>query len=413
MKLLFIHHRFPGQFKPLVEYYAKQEGQHQIIAIYQESDQAALDAQTWARVTLKQYGAASADSAAGFYAKSMMGNSLKVRAIMENLKSQGFRPDFCLAHIGFGDSLFVKDVFPESTFIAYCEYYYQAAGTDIGYDPEFSVAEPALLDIKTPNAYTLLALNDADAAISPMHWQKQLFPQAYQNRISVIHEGVDIELCRPNTQAHFRLPNGKTVRHGLEVITYATRNLESYRGFHQFMRAVAVLLRRRPTLQVVVAGGDEVSYSARLANGKTYREKMLEELPLDLARIHFVGKLPFAEYLALLQVSAVHVYLTVPFVLSWSLLEAMACQCAIVASDTAPVKEVLCDGDNALLVDFFSPEQMAVQVESLLNDAGKRQALGIRARRTIEESYGRHQSLKQYEALLHRTQPARNALKAF
>ena len=403
MRILFIHHRFPGQFKPLVEHYAKQAAQ--MVAVCQDSDNAALDADIWSRLTVKRYSESHSASDFNLYARSILSNSVKVRAILVELKTQGFCPDLCLAHIGFGDSLFVKDVFLNTLFIAYCEYYYQANGLDAGFDPEFSVAEPEALDIKTPNAYTLLALNDADAAISPTHWQKNLFPSLHRSRIEVIHEGVDVDLCKPNKRACFKLPNGKGLRHGDEVLTYATRNLEPYRGFHQFMRAAAILMKRRPKLQVVVAGGDEVSYSTHLANGQTYRERMMAEVDMDVSRIHFVGRLSFAHYCVLLQVSAVHVYLTIPFVLSWSLLEAMAIQCAIVASDTAPVRELLRDGYNALLVDFFVPSQMAAQIEKLLDDPFLRKNLSVNARRTIVEGYDREQSIKRYEAFLKRIKP--------
>lgn len=397
MQLLVIHHRFPGQFKPLIEH-CLQRTQH-IVVICQETEDHAFASAVWAKLTIKRYGGSSYP---GHYAQTMLHNSVSVRAILFNLKAQGFHPDVSVAHIGFGNSLFVKDVFPCTRYIAYCEYYYPTDHTELLFDPEFINVKPEDVDIKTPNAYTLLALNEADAAISPTHWQKNLFPSAYHHRIEVIHEGVDIELCKADAHARFTLSDGRQLQHGDEVLTYATRNLEPYRGFHQFMRAAAILMARRPQLQVIVAGGDDVSYSTRLAAGQTYRENMLAEVQLDPRRIHFVGQLSFAQYCQVLQVSAVHVYLTIPFVLSWSLLEAMSCQCALVASDTAPVIELLRDGDNALLADFLNSKQIAAQIERLLIDPTLQKQLGTNARRTIVEHYDRRQSIQQYDALLNR-----------
>ncbi len=400
MQILIIHHRFPGQFKGLIEY-CLQYTQH-IVVICQETDAHAFSAAIWAQLTIKRYGATQANADTGRYAQTMLHNSVTVRTLLRTLKSQGFYPKLSVAHIGFGDGLFIKDVFPNTCYLAYCEYYYPSDHAELVFDPEFINVNPEEVDIKTPNAYTLLALNEADAAISPTQWQKNLFPQAYHHRIEVIHEGVDIEHCKPDSHARFTLADGRQLRQGEEILTYATRNLEPYRGFHQFIRAAALLMARRPKLQVLVAGGDDISYSTRLALGQTYREKMLAEVSLDSSRIHFVGHLSFAQYCQLLQVSAVHVYLTIPFVLSWSLLEAMASQCAIVASDTAPVTELLQDNHNALLADFLTPTQIAAQIERVLLDPNLQKKLSANARRTIIEHYDRRQSIQQYEALLSR-----------
>lgn len=400
MQLLVIHHRFPGQFKPLIEHCLQRS--QCIVVICQETEDHAFTSAIWAKLTIKRYGDSQALGHHGRYAQAMLHNSVSVRTLLQQLKGQGFYPEVSVAHIGFGDSLFVKDVFPNTRYIAYCEYYYPTAHTELLFDPEFINVKPEDVDIKTPNAYSLLALNEADAAISPTHWQKNLFPAAYQHRIEVIHEGVDIERCKPDAHAQFTLPDGRQLHQGDEVLTYAARNLEPYRGFHQFMRAAAILMVRRPNLHVVVAGGDEISYSARLVAGQTYRENMLAEVQLDTRRIHFVGQVSFAQYCQMLQVSAVHVYLTIPFVLSWSLLEAMSSQCAIVASDTAPVTELLRDGENALLADFLNPKQIAAQIERLLIDLTLQKKMRVNARRTIIEHYDRRQSIQQYDALLNR-----------
>ncbi len=403
MKVLFIHYRFPGQFVPLVEAYVRAGAQ--IVAICHAPDHAALAAATWSRIRLMTCNQTGMSERVGGYSQDLLTGSLRVRKALLQLQQEGFFPAVCLAHIGFGDGLFVKDIFPDAVYLAYCEYYYHARQSDLDFDPEFSAPDTGLVDIKTPNAYTLLALDAADAAISPTEWQKKRFPAAYQHRIAVIHEGVDTVRCQPDPSACFTLGNGQTLRQGDEIVTYATRNLEPYRGFHTFMRAMAILMQRRPRLQVLIAGGDEVSYSRPLPQGQTYRETLLAELDLDRSRLHCVGHLPFDDYCRLLQVSMVHVYLTVPFVLSWSLLEAMACQCAIVASDTGPVREVLRDGHSALIGDFFNPGQLASLIECLLLNPALRTRLGTEARRTVVERYNRDQTFGRYQDLLNRITP--------
>jgi len=403
MTVLFIHYRFPGQFVPLVDAYVR--AGVQIVAICHAPDQTALDAATFGKIRLMTCAPGERPGSAGGYSQDLMAGSLRVRKALLQLQQEGFYPEVCLAHIGFGDGLFVKDIFPDTVYLAYCEYYYHARRSDLDFDPEFALPDTGLVDIKTPNAYTLLALDAADAAISPTEWQKKRFPAAYQHRIAVIHEGVDTVRCQPDPSACFTLENGQILRQGDEIVTYATRNLEPYRGFHTFMRAVALLLRQRPRLQVLIAGGDEVSYSRPLPQGQTYRETLLAELDLDeaeLSRLHFVGHLPFDTYCRLLQVSMVHVYLTVPFVLSWSLLEAMACQCAIVASDTEPVREVVQDGHSALCGDFFNALQLASLIECLLLNPVLRIKLGTQARRTVVERYNRDRTFGCYQDLLNR-----------
>ena len=211
-----------------------------------------------------------------------------------------------------------------------------------------------------------------------------------QSRISVLHEGVDTHRVKPKPSARFHLSGAsRTLTRDDEVVTYVARNLEPYRGFHIFMRALPQLLRRRKALQVVIVGGDGVSYGAPPPPRSTFRAMMLEELgsKLDLERVHFVGRLNYNDYLSLLQVSSVHVYLTYPFVLSWSFIEAMACGCLIVGSATAPVLEVLRDGVNGLTVDFFAHAKLASRIESALADPAKMRAIRKAARATAVREF--------------------------
>ncbi|HXR19837.1 MAG TPA: glycosyltransferase, partial [Steroidobacteraceae bacterium] len=230
----------------------------------------------------------------------------------------------------------------------------------------------------------------ADWGHSATQWQRSLHPAEMRSRISVLHEGVDTALARPNLKARFTLPgSGQVLTRRDEVVTYVARNLEPYRGFHVFMRALPQLLRRRKRARVVIVGGDGVSYGAPPPPRSTFREMMLQELgaKLDLKRVHFLGMLDYRAYLNLLQVSSVHVYLTYPFVLSWSFIEAMACGCLIVASNTPPVLEVLRDGSNGLTVDFFAYQQLANRIEAALDQPEGLQALRKAARATAVEQF--------------------------
>lgn len=214
------------------------------------------------------------------------------------------------------------------------EWFY-ANGPDMGFDPEFPVALDDRLRVSTWRAHHLLALEQCDVAIAPTQWQKSQFPATYQPKIQVLHEGIATDVLGPDPQAQLTLPSGQVLKAGDPVVTYVARNLEPYRGFHVFMRSLPALLAAHPTCQVLIVGGDEVSYGRAPKDAKSWRGALLREVNIDTnsetGRVHFLGKLPYAQYRWVLQVSAVHVYLTYPFVLSWSLLEALASGCAVVA----------------------------------------------------------------------------------
>ena len=289
------------------------------------------------------------------------------RAMLQ-MKRSGFSPDTILAHPGWGETLFAKDVFPNARLVHLCEWYYSAEGADLGFDPEFPLSFDDRARIRMWNAQHALDLIQCDAAVSPTHWQRSRYPEVLQPKIVVQHEGIDTENLGPDPTAMVTTPSGTVLRAGDPVITYVARNLEPYRGFHVFMRALEKIQKADPRCHALIVGGDEVSYGKRPEGAKNWREKMLAEVKLDPTRTHFMGRIPRAQYLKVLQVSGAHVYLTYPFVLSWSLLEAMACGAPIVASDTAPVREVVRDGVNGRLVGFFDAPGIArAAVESLVN----------------------------------------------
>jgi glycosyltransferase involved in cell wall biosynthesis len=293
------------------------------------------------------------------------------------LRRSGFSPDVVFAHLGWGEALFLKDIFPEAKLLLYCEFFYRARGADMGFDPEFAPSAGSIARLRVMNAPLLMALDAADLGMAPTQWQRRQFPSVYRSRIPVVHDGIDTDVAVPG-----RDPEE-------ELVTFVARNLEPYRGFHVFMRAIPEIQRRRPKARIVIVGGDEVSYGVRLQPGETYRQRLLRELDgrIDLSRVHFPGRIGYGAYLDLLRRSAVHVYLTYPFVLSWSLLEAMACGCLVVGSRTPPVQEVIRDGVNGLLVDFFSTEEIAARIDDALARQQELAPLRAAARRTVVERY--------------------------
>ena len=245
-----------------------------------------------------------------------------------------------------------------------------------------------LLGLRRENAATLLALASAEAGLSPTRWQKSTFPADFQHKISVIHEGVDSDFFAPDPHASVALPDGRMVTAEDEILTYSARNMEPIRGFHSFMRTLPHVLEKRPGARVLIVGEDGVSYGLPPRKQPTWKAALLAELGdrIDPQRVHFLGRLPYTDYLKVLQVSTAHVYLTYPFVLSWSLLEAMSAGCLVVASDTAPVREIV-NGSNGLLAAIFDIDALADKIVSALAQREAHQPQREAARRLMRESY--------------------------
>jgi glycosyltransferase involved in cell wall biosynthesis len=304
-------------------------------------------------------------------------------------------PDVIVGHPGWGEPLFAKQVWPGTRLGLYAEFFYQTQGADVGFDPEFAPPDPEAdaCRLQMKNLNHLAHLDQADGALSPTHWQASTFPPAWRERICVAHDGIDTDVLCPVPDGRFLLPGGSgELTRDDEVITYVARNLEPYRGFHVFMRALPDLLRERPKAQVLLVDGEETGYGAAAPAGRTWHEVFCSEVQAqmseaDWARVHVLGRLEREAFTRLLQVSRVHVYLSDPFVLSWSLLEAMSVGAAIVARDTAPVREVIMPGETGQLVDFFDRAGLVRSIGALLDDAGERQRLGAAARAFAQSRY--------------------------
>ncbi|HEY5102022.1 MAG TPA: glycosyltransferase [Steroidobacteraceae bacterium] len=387
MNYLFIHQNFPGQYRHVVRHLAGQSG-NQIYFITQPNENAMSGVY---KITYPkdQRGHVNCHAYSVEIDRAIL-NGATVADACRGLREQGFRPDLIVGHSGWGETLFVKDVFPDVPVLANFEFYYHARGVDTDFDPEFVSIFNDPSRLRARNAINLMAFQSADWGHSATLWQRSLYPSEIQSRISVLHEGVDTDLARPNPKASFVLPgSGRKLTRRDEIVTYVARNLEPYRGFHIFMRALPQLLRRRKHAIVVIVGDDGVSYGAPPPPASTFRAMMLQELgaKLDLSRVHFLGLIDYHAYLNLLQVSSVHVYLTYPFVLSWSFVEAMACGCLIIASSTPPVLEVLHDGANGLAVDFFAYKELAKRIEAALDQRRELEALRRAARATAVQRF--------------------------
>ncbi len=304
-------------------------------------------------------------------------------------KEAGFEPDVIVTHPGWGDAYFLRDFFPGAKVVGLFEYYYHARGADVGFDPEFPASLDDIFRVRTLNATQLLALDSCDEGFCPTQWQRSRFPEAWQQRLGLMHEGVDTQAVSPAPDAEVHLSDGTTLRAGDEVLTFVSRNLEPYRGYHIFMRALPAILAARPDCHVVIVGANGAAYGPLPRTGGSYRQRYLDEVAdtLDMSRVHFTGTLPHAEYVKVLQISRLHVYLTYPFILSWSMLEAMAAGCLVLTSATPPVEEVITEGENGLLFPFHSPRMLAARaIEALANPSGYDE-LRKAARQTIIERY--------------------------
>ena len=393
MKILFVHQNFPGQYRHVIQRLA-QYGQHQLLALGLNS----LDSGRRLPEKIKYFRYhLERGNTKGIHPLMMETESKIIRAdacarAAEQLKAKGFTPDLICAHPGWGEPLFLKAIWPDAPLLCYQEFFYNEFGFDSNFDPEFqddgSWQDQGKLIMK--NAYLHLTLEQADWNVSPTHFQASSFPEHWRRKISVIHDGVDLQQASPNpSPAPLKLPDGTVLEKGQPIVTFVNRSLEPYRGCHTFIRAIPELQQQYPGVRLVVVGKTKgVSYGAPCPDGE-WGERFLAEIKgqYDPSRVHFTGKLPYSQFIPLLQLSACHVYLTYPFVMSWSLLEAMGCGCAVVGSDTAPVREVIRHGQNGVLVNFFSPTDLAAAVAEMLNDPERAAAFGVAARETVERTY--------------------------
>jgi glycosyltransferase involved in cell wall biosynthesis len=386
MNVLFVHNNFPAQFRHLITCLARDPS----VSLAAIGSNTAAAFQGVRPIKYALHGADLSEThpfARRFDMECRRGE--QVLYGLSNLLTTGFKPDVIFAHPGWGETLPLRTIFPEARLLVYCEYYYGAPEGDLSFDPEFPM--PGLdghVAVRLKNATTLLALADCDLGVSPTGWQRSTFPVHYQPKIEIAHDGIDCRRAKPDPHAVLSLPSGRQLTCDDEVVTFVARNLEPVRGYHIFMRMLPHILAGRPNAEIVIVGGDGTSYGAPPPGETTWKSIFLKEVEseIDHGRVHFLGRVAYETYLKVLQVSTAHVYLTYPFVLSWSMLEAMSAGCVVIGSDTPPVREMI-DGNNGILVPFFDLEQWSDRVIDVLENRERYRPMREAARRFVTTNF--------------------------
>jgi glycosyltransferase involved in cell wall biosynthesis len=398
MKYLFVHQNFPGQFLHIVRHLLASD-EHDVVFICQQN------ANFISGVRRVIYQVAPRAESIHPHAREYelaMARAEAVQRAARQVKALGFEPDIIIGHHGWGELLSFGEVWPQAPLLGYHEYYYNLVGHDVGFDPEFPVSEGAYPHIRAKNGINLLTLTNPGYGITPTRYQLETYPEWARGSITLLPEGVNLETCTPSTGRRTNtVIGGIAIKASEKLVTYVARDLEPYRGFHILMRAIPAMLKARPDLRIVMVGGDSVSYGMPPVDG-TWRERLMTELgkKIDLSRVHFPGRMEYLQYIKLLQRSDAHVYLTYPFVASWSLREAMACGCAIVASETAPVQEFITHGETGVLTPFLNVKALANCILRVLEGGPEIKRMRAAARKFAETNLRMDAYLKNFEALI-------------
>lgn len=388
MKILFVHQNFPGQFVHLAP--ALAERGHEVRALTDENNNRKFPIEVFRYrkpegrpdPKIARHGATFAEMTNRAYRAA--------RAAIVLRDKHGYHPDVIFGHGGWGETLYLREVWPKARLIVYAELYYSPRGLDVGFDPEFGEAsDEKAFSVVSRQGHQALMMAQADAALSPTEFQADTFPDCFRDKIQIIHDGVDTTRLAPRPNASVTLPTGQAFQAGDEVLTFINRNLEPYRGYHSFMRALPAVMEARPNAHVVIIGADGVSYGAKPQGDRSWKDMFLDEVRdrIDLSRVHFTGRVPYSTFVSLMQITRAHCYLTIPFVLSWSMLEAMSAGALVVGSRTAPVEELITDGQNGRLVDFFDIDEIADTLIEVLANPQAQVPLKEAARRHIVENY--------------------------
>ncbi len=400
MRYLFIHQNFPAQYIHLIRRLTRR-GKDEIVFISLPNQNGIPGVRRAVYQVPREASANTYPDAQEF--ESAMLRAAAVARTAQSLKKLGFTPDIIIGHQGWGEMLNIRDVFPDTPVLGYQEFYYHSTGVDVGFDPEFRVDPSGYPRVRAKNAVNLLSLDNPGHGQTPTAWQLSTYPDWAQKKITLLREGVDTDLLKPDPAARkreFRLGDF-VVEPRHKLLTYVARDLEPYRGFHVVIRALAMMQRERPDLRAVMVGGNGVSYGAKLV-GTTWKELLLRELGdrLDLSRVHFPGRIDYADYRNLLHRSDAHVYITYPFVASWSLREALAAGCVVLGGDTAPVMEFVTDSENGLIVPSLEPDSVARAVLDVLEKPTLARKLRANARRYAETHLRLDDYLDEYERLI-------------
>jgi glycosyltransferase involved in cell wall biosynthesis len=377
VRILFVHPSYPGQFGHIARALTAEHGD-ECAFVCEESHE---DDDAVRKIAYEPRGP---ERPTGYLIQDFESALSHAQGVYEALEPHrsSLAPDLVVGHADWGSSLFVPELFPDVPVIDYVEYFHHPHGSAIDFRPDFPPAERTVLRHRVQNAAVLLQLESCSAAYTPTSFQHGLLPERYRSKVRIIHDGVDTSIW------HRSFEPGSTSG-GTRIVTYVARGFEAMRGFDIFMRVAKRICDARPDVVFMVVGSDEVVYGNDLEHveGGSLKEHVLRQDDYDLGRIRFLGWLPREELVNVLSLSDLHVYLTSPFVLSWSLLDAMACGCTVLGSDTEPVREVIEDGTNGLLRDFFDVTALADAALEVLDEPARFRHLGEAAERTIRERY--------------------------
>jgi glycosyltransferase involved in cell wall biosynthesis len=378
--VLFVHNNFPAQFRDLVNSLLARGVPVAAIAAH-----AAPGVEG---VPIGRY-ALDRGTTPGIFHYAVRAEADLIRGagalrMAKALKAEGFDPQVIVGHPGWGETTFLDEAWPDAKQVLFAEFFYRGRGLDIDFDEEFfETTEEAVLGGKSKSAFMALAYAEAEVIVAPTEFQASVLPSVFRPRVRVIHEGVDVEAIQPGPAEPFDLPDGRTIAPGTPTITYVNNHLEPMRGLHIFARALPRLMAEVPDGQVVVFGRESARpYGGQAPEGKTWRQLIFEGLEIDASRLHFMGKAPHAQMLAAMRLSTAHVYYTYPFVLSWSLIEAMASGCYVIGSDTAPLHDAVVDGVNGRLLPFFDVAALSQALIEACRDPQASAPLRAAARET-------------------------------
>lgn len=389
MKLLFVHQNMPGQYRELITWLAARPEGHEIYFLTQRNDVKLPGVTT---VTYKAHHQPAKDAyglskeweaAAG----TGIGAALAARQLKD---TRGWSPDIIIGHTGWGELTFLKEIWPEVPMIGFFEYFYRTSGGLVGFDPDNPPNDQAGFFAQARNTVPYTNIHTVDLGHTPTYWQRDRFPESFHDRMYVCHDGIRTDRLQPDPEASISLGRlDRPLTRDDEVITYVARNMERARGFHIMMRALPKILKERPNARVLMIGGNETSYGIESKHPGGLRGEMEEELKgqVDWSRVHFLGRIPYDALCDTIRISRCHIYLTMPFVLSWSLLESMSMQATVVAADVAPVREAITHGETGMLVDFFDPDALAAQVVDVVANPESYAHLGPNARAHVVETY--------------------------
>jgi glycosyltransferase involved in cell wall biosynthesis len=405
MHVLFVHQNFPAQFGHVARRLATLG--HRCTFL---SERARPNG--WDDIDYRQYKVRGGATERNHYCSRGFENAIwRCQAVYEATKEQPrIEPDLIVAHSGFGSSLFLSEL-TDAPVINYFEYYFHPRNSDLDFRPDFRGTLAHQLRSRARNAMILLDLENCALGYSPTHWQHQQLPVRYHDKVRVVFDGIDTDIWRPVDRPDSRRL-GRIIPKNARFVTYVSRGLESMRGFDVFMQASRLVAQRHPDVYFLVVGQDRCVYGddRAVTGSESFKKWVLSRATYDLDRYLFLGRVTPAQLVEIFALSDVHVYLTVPFVLSWSLLNALSCGVPVIASNTGPVQEVIQNGENGVLVNFFDIETMQEQILAALDQPDAlRATLGAAGRQLIEQKYSLDvcvpQQVELFEAAIQANKP--------